>query len=147
MTNVQAACMAAQHHRSDDCRCSHRLHTCRPISPVFNQKFDVLSLDAVEIYMMANPDENADAPNGKQGQGVQLDRFYERMEGKYKDYKDAHEEDDTAEKDPITGGRSGSRLPSLEAQWQHNKSHIPYRSWCKYCVMVRAQHFPHTPLR
>ena len=33
--------------------------------------------------------------------------------------------------------------PTQEEIDNHNLSHLPFRSWCKHCVMGRAQSTPH----
>ena len=33
--------------------------------------------------------------------------------------------------------------PSLEEQAKHNLTHLPFRSWCRHCVMGKALEDPH----
>ena len=40
-------------------------------------------------------------------------------------------------------GRRAPQLPSLETQRLHNRTHIPFRSWCRCCVEGRKQHLSH----
>ena len=35
------------------------------------------------------------------------------------------------------------RLPSLEEFQKHMMTHLPYRSWCEYCVKGRGKEAPH----
>ena len=34
--------------------------------------------------------------------------------------------------------------PSAQEEEDHRKTHIPFRSWCKFCVMGRGLGMPHT---
>ena len=36
--------------------------------------------------------------------------------------------------------------PSAQEEEEHRCSHIPYRSWCKWCVMGRGLGTPHSGL-
>ena len=51
---------------------------------------------------------------------------------------DAEEEEDAGVR-----GRRVPELPSIETRRQHNKTHIPYRPWCRHCVEARKPHWPH----
>ena len=142
--------MAAQHRRCDG---SHFLHTSTPVSPDVNgSKCRMVDLDDMEIItevlMVADPEPETDEPKADEGQAdsAKAGSFIDRMEQKYEGFKkeEAAEEEDATEEDPKTRGRQGGRLPSLEAQRQHNKVHLPFRSWCKHCVMARLQHCPHS---
>ena len=53
----------------------------------------------------------------------------------------AEEENDEEEEE--AQGRCTPCLPTIEVQRRHNRNHIPFRSWCKYCVQGRLQHGPH----
>ena len=33
--------------------------------------------------------------------------------------------------------------PTAKERQEHDKSHLPYRSWCKFCVMGRGRDLPH----
>ena len=35
------------------------------------------------------------------------------------------------------------RVPSLEEFQRHMMTHLPYRSWCEYCVKGRGKEAPH----
>ena len=53
---------------------------------------------------------------------------------------------DEEEPDVLHRGRVCPHLPSLEQRRQHDKVHIPYRSWCKFCVEARGRNEPHRSL-
>ena len=38
---------------------------------------------------------------------------------------------------------SNPRLPSAADVEEHNRTHIPYRSWCKWCVLGRGRGIQH----
>ena len=52
---------------------------------------------------------------------------------------DEQEEEETETPMPMTV----PCRPSEEEVDRHNLSHLPFRSWCKFCVMGRAQSHPH----
>ena len=33
--------------------------------------------------------------------------------------------------------------PTAQERAEHEKTHLPYRSWCKFCVMGRGRDLPH----
>ena len=39
------------------------------------------------------------------------------------------------------------KKPTVSEIVAHNRSHTPYRSWCKHCVAGRAPNLPHRPRR
>ena len=40
-------------------------------------------------------------------------------------------------------GRTGPKMPTKMEQEEHERTHCPYRSWCKHCVQARARSSPH----
>ena len=40
-------------------------------------------------------------------------------------------------------GASTPKAPSKEAQARHNLTHLPYASWCPWCIMGRRNNAPH----
>ena len=40
-------------------------------------------------------------------------------------------------------GASTPKAPSREAQARHNLTHLPYASWCPWCIMGRRANAPH----
>ena len=44
---------------------------------------------------------------------------------------------------PVKGGQSGVTMPSLKERQEHERTHLPYRSWCRHCVAARASNPTH----
>ena len=40
-------------------------------------------------------------------------------------------------------GRSSPILPTLKEQQAHARTHMPFRSWCRFCVQARLSQNPH----
>ena len=53
---------------------------------------------------------------------------------------EAEEEEEEEEEDAAVRGRKAPVLPPLEVQRRHNRTHIPFRSWCRHCVEARQPH-------
>ena len=50
------------------------------------------------------------------------------------------EEDDESEAEArIAVGRKSPKMPTKLEIEEHNRTHLPYRVWCKHCVMSRAR--------
>ena len=56
--------------------------------------------------------------------------------------KDVFEESEEAREIPHTAPKRGKQPTGREIE-EHNRTHIPFRSWCKFCVSARAPNFPH----
>ena len=53
-------------------------------------------------------------------------------------------EDDESEAEArIAVGRKSPKMPTKLEVEEHNRTHLPYRVWCKHCVMSRARNSPH----
>ena len=52
------------------------------------------------------------------------------------------EPEEIGEEAPMRGRRV-PRLPSAETLRLHNRTHLPFRSWCRHCVEGRKSHLPH----
>ena len=62
------------------------------------------------------------------------------------------DEDDDVEEGPEEEAEHGARTtkkvqdprePFKEERDEHEKSHLPYRSWCRHCVRGRGKQMPH----
>ena len=56
--------------------------------------------------------------------------------------------DEGAEEEAEHGSRTMKKVqdprePSKEEREEHDKSHLPYRSWCRHCVRGRGKQMPH----
>ena len=62
------------------------------------------------------------------------------------------EEEEPEEMRPEVANRRGALarkmlvLPSAEEQKEHQKTHLPFRSWCKWCVQGRSPNWSHYSL-
>ena len=39
---------------------------------------------------------------------------------------------------PVKGGQSKVMTPTLKEREEHDRTHLPYRSWCRHCVAARV---------
>ena len=44
---------------------------------------------------------------------------------------------------PVKGGQSRVMMPTLKERHEHERTHLPYRSWCRHCVAARASNPAH----
>ena len=51
--------------------------------------------------------------------------------------------DSDGEEFQVARGAARPKAPSREAQMRHNLTHLPYASWCPWCVMGRKANAPH----
>ena len=56
--------------------------------------------------------------------------------------EDVFEESEEAREIPHTAPKRGKQPAGREIE-EHNRTHIPFRSWCKFCVSARAPNLPH----
>ena len=56
--------------------------------------------------------------------------------------EDVFEESEEAREIPHTAPKGGKQPTGREIE-EHNRTHIPFRSWCKFCVSARAPNLPH----
>ena len=47
-------------------------------------------------------------------------------------------EEPSKESRPVKGGQSRVMMPTLKGRQEHERTHLPYRSWCRHCVAARA---------
>ena len=52
------------------------------------------------------------------------------------------EESEEAREIPHTAPKRGKQPTRREIE-EHNRTHIRFRSWCKFCVSAMAPNFPH----
>ena len=78
--------------------------------------------------------------------------------GDAQDHQDMREdEEDLFGEEDFEGSEEAKELPNVIPKCHkkptvseivaHNRSHTPYRSWCKHCVAGRAPNLPHQPRR
>ena len=63
----------------------------------------------------------------------------DEMEEEVMDDKEEPSEESTA----VRGGQQRIITPSLKERQEHERTHIPYRSWCRHCVAARASNPAH----
>ena len=51
-------------------------------------------------------------------------------------------EEPSEESRPVKGGQSRV-MPTLKERQEHERTHLPYRSWCRHCVAARASNPAH----
>ena len=56
--------------------------------------------------------------------------------------EDVFEDSEEAREIPHTAPKRGKQPTGREIE-EHNRTHIPFRSWCKFCVSARAPNLPH----
>ena len=54
--------------------------------------------------------------------------------------------EDEEEEGQLAKSKPNPTRPTEEEVERHNKTHIPYRSWCPHCVRGRAVNDPHRKL-
>jgi hypothetical protein len=64
------------------------------------------------------------------------------------DEAEAQEMDEDLDEDLESGQRKVKKLPDPKAptadeKEEHEKTHLPYRSWCKHCIKGRGKQLPH----
>ena len=47
-------------------------------------------------------------------------------------------EEPSEESRPVEGGQSRVVMPTLKERQEHERTHLPHRSWCRHCVAARA---------
>ena len=47
-------------------------------------------------------------------------------------------EEPSEESGPVKGGQSRVVMPTLKERQEHERTHLPHRSWCRHCVAARA---------
>ena len=52
-------------------------------------------------------------------------------------------EEPSEESTEMRGGQQRITTPSLKERQEHERTHIPYRSWCWHCVVARASNPAH----
>ena len=52
-------------------------------------------------------------------------------------------EEPSEESREVKGGQQRIITPSLKERQEHERTHIPYRSWCRHCVAARASNPAH----
>ena len=57
--------------------------------------------------------------------------------------EDEEEEEEGAEEGRTSTGVASPQQVTAEEREEHNRTHTPFRSWCKYCVMGRGCSKPH----
>ncbi len=79
------------------------------------------------------------------GDGKMLDDLLAPLEAGGEDEVRIEEEPDVEdEAEPLTIAKD-HKLPSAEAVEEHRCLHIPYRAWCKRCVMGQGRGGQHRP--
>ena len=53
------------------------------------------------------------------------------------------EEEDEAQEGRASKGQKLAREPTKVEREEHERTHCPYRSWCKHCAKPRARNSPH----
>ena len=53
------------------------------------------------------------------------------------------EEDDEVNAGRTSKGQKPPKEPTKAEREEHERTHSPYRSWCKHCVKSRARNSPH----
>ena len=54
-----------------------------------------------------------------------------------------NKEEPSEESRPVKGGQSRVMMPTLKERQEHERTHLPYRSWCRHCVAARASNHAH----
>ena len=52
-------------------------------------------------------------------------------------------EEPSEESRPVRGGHRRVVLPTAKERQEHERTHLPYRSWCRHCVSARASNPAH----
>ena len=52
-------------------------------------------------------------------------------------------EEPSEESGAVRGGQQRIITPKLKERQEHERLHIPYRSWCRHCVAARASNPAH----
>ena len=52
-------------------------------------------------------------------------------------------EEPSEESRPVRGGQSRVMMPTLKERQEHERTHLPDRSWCRHCVAARASNPAH----
>ena len=53
------------------------------------------------------------------------------------------DKEEPSEERPVKGGQSRVTMPTLKERQEHERTHLPYRSWCRHCVAARASNPAH----
>ena len=56
-------------------------------------------------------------------------------------------EEQSEESRAVRVGQKKKMTPTLAEREEHERTHIPYRSWCKHCVAARASNPAHRGLQ
>ena len=52
-------------------------------------------------------------------------------------------EEPSEESRPMKGGQNRVTMPTVRERQEHERTHLPYRSWCRHCVSARASNPAH----
>ena len=63
--------------------------------------------------------------------------------------RDAPRQAEEAEMEDAHGSKGLRReiMPTAKEVEEHERTHIPFRSWCKHCIMGRAMNSPHFQIK
>ena len=86
--------------------------------------------------------ELGDSEDEREVEGAQREARAERKEDEDEEGEEGIQEDDftCVECAPGTKFKSTPNEPSKREREEHNISHMPYRSWCSFCVREEAFH-------
>ena len=84
--------------------------------------------------------ELGDSEDEREVEGAQREARAERKEDEEEEGEEGIQEDDftCVECAPGTKFKSTPKEPSKREREEHNISHMPYRSWCSFCVRGRG---------
>ena len=81
-------------------------------------------------------------PQGYQRGGDEQEKFVAPVEGENDDQEPEGDEELEDEVQPLRVHRDPMQ-PSREEAEAHRRTHLPYRAWCRFCVMGRGIGAPH----
>ena len=84
-------------------------------------------------------EEEGDVAVGEEDEGESIDHDVEREDNPEEDEKEEGEEEESGEGRIARGIRKVGQPTRTEREEHETAGHIPYRPWCKYCVMGRGR--------